>query len=93
MDVFNEKDRVMIMTGNSAFGGAGGLIGFYITSALPKYSLTIASLIYGALGILNSFSMKEIPLKTLREQRLAPKLSNLKSVLRGQFLCGKNICL
>ena len=86
MDVFNEKDRVQVMAGNGAFGGAGGLLGFYITSLIPLYALSIAASLYVVFSILNVFSMKETPLKVLREEGKMPELHDLKTTLRGMCL-------
>ena len=86
MEVFNEKDRVQIMAGNGAFGGAGGLLGFYLTSLIPLYALTIAASVSGVFSILNVLSMKETPLKVLREEGNMPELQDLKTTLRGMRL-------
>ena len=36
LEVFNEKDQAVMLNGNVAFGGLGGLIGFATTTVFGK---------------------------------------------------------
>ena len=41
LEVFNEKDQVIMLNGNVFFSGAGGMLGFIVTSYLGKSMIRI----------------------------------------------------